>query len=192
MILLKVLASAVSLFFGRKLYWALAGIGGYLTGVYFVTHSFRHASSHIVLTGGIVCGIMAIVASFVIRHWIIMLVAFIAGGYFFTNFFPVFGGHLTSASFWPAFAVGGFIFAAFFMAFFELALVLATALLGAYILFEILPFKAPINIGVAGFLFLLGIKFQFEHMKKGQTQQFKKIDLEKTIQEIIKKKKLKK
>ncbi|HPN88526.1 MAG TPA: hypothetical protein PLH56_04230 [Candidatus Omnitrophota bacterium] len=153
-----------------------------------MTRFFHSFSSQNILIGALICAAIFIITALIIRHWVILFASFALGGYLFTNFYPVLsGGHLTPSFYWPAFFIGGFIFSLFFMAFFELALVIVTSFLGAYMIFQVLPFENMLNIFCSIFLFVLGMKSQFMQMRKGQKQQFKKIDLERFIQENLKK-----
>ncbi|MBF0522327.1 MAG: hypothetical protein HQL24_04635 [Candidatus Omnitrophica bacterium] len=182
----KFLLASISLFWGRKLYWALAGLSSCWVGIQFIFKIFPHPSNQTVIIGAVAFGLIGVMVALFIKHLLVMIAGFIVGGYAFTQICTILHVSMTSLSYWGVFIIGGFILAAFFMIFFELVLIFATALCGAYIFYQMLPFERNINIAILIIPFFLGINYQFTHMRNDQVQRFKNIDLDRFLQKSMK------
>lgn len=144
-----ILAAIILLFLGRKLFWFFVGVVGFVYGSGVVAQHFLSASPLISFLIGTACGVVcALIAPF-FERLLAALAGFITGGYagvwLFVRLTPAGGDGI-----WIVYLAGGFLGFLLAWLLLDASLIVLSALLGAALLIETLPFPTIVN-QMAGF-----------------------------------------
>jgi uncharacterized protein DUF4203 len=131
--ILSVLIGAVILFFGRKLFWLCVAAVGFAAGVEFAPHFIHEPSQVLQLTIAIVFGFIGALLALFLQKVAIAVAGFLAGGKLAIALAAAF---IAEGARHPeiTFIVGGIIGAILLLALFDWALIVMSALVGAYLI----------------------------------------------------------
>jgi hypothetical protein len=155
----QILAGLALLFFGRNLFWLFVGVVGFLAGMEFGAEFVKGQPQGIILLIAIGAGLLAAILAIFMQRLVVAIAGGLAGGMIAMRIAVMLGGSTESLQ-WIAFLVGALLAAILVSAVFDLALIGLSALIGASLVSQALPFDhAAKLIGIA-ILFVLGLLVQ--------------------------------
>ena len=155
----QILAGLALLFFGRKLFWLFVGIVGFLAGMELGAEFVKGQPQGIIVLIAIGAGLLAAILAIFLQRLVVAIAGGLAGGLIAMRLAVMLGASTESFQ-WIAFAAGALLAAILVSAVFDWALIALSALIGANLLSEALPFDhAAKFIGIA-VLFVLGLLVQ--------------------------------
>ena len=155
----QILVGLALLFFGRKLFWLFVGVVGFLAGMEFGAEIVKGQSQAIILLIAIGTGLLAAILAIFLQRLVVAIAGGLAGGMIAMRIAVTLGASTESLQ-WIAFLVGALLAAILVSAVFDLALIGLSALIGANLVSEALPFDHAAQwIGIA-VLFVLGLFVQ--------------------------------
>src|SRR6266545_4922509 len=132
--ILSVLIGAVILFFGRKLFWLCVAAVGFAAGVEVIAPWFSHQPSTVLqLSVALVCGFVGALLALFLQKIAIAVAGFLAGGKLALALVAAFFVHGAN---YPGvtFIIGGIIGAILLLSLFDWALIVMSAVVGAYLI----------------------------------------------------------
>src|SRR5256886_12407876 len=131
--ILSVLIGAVILFFGRKLFWLCVAAVGFAAGVEFAPHLMHEPTPVLQLSIAIVFGFIGALLALFLQKIAIAVAGFLAGGKLAMALAVAF---LADGARYPGitFIVGGIIGAILLLSLFDWALIVMSAVVGAYLI----------------------------------------------------------
>src|SRR5215467_12854496 len=127
------LMGIVILFFGRKLFWLCVAAAGFALGAEIAPHVIQEPSSILGLLVALVFGVLGALLAIFLQKVAIAILGFLAGGYLASAIGAAFFIH--SAQYYTIiFVVGGIIGTLLLLAVFDWALIVASSLIGAYLI----------------------------------------------------------
>jgi hypothetical protein len=136
--IVSVLIGAVVLFFGRKLFWLCVAAVGFAAGVELAPHLMHEPTQVLQLSIAIVFGFIGALLALFLQKVAIAIAGFLAGGKLAMALVAAF---IAEGARYPgiAFIVGGIIGAILLLALFDWALIVMSALVGAYLIKQNVP-----------------------------------------------------
>lgn len=160
--ILPLASGVVLLFAGRKFFWLIVAILGFLFSFQFIQTQFPNVDQETTFVVGAVLGIAGAILAVFVQKMAIALAGFLAGGLIGTTLWDTLGQNGDLSLF--VFIGAGFLGCLLMMFLFDWALVIMTSLMGSALLIEVFELQQQ---GMAGFLFLglalLGIFIQSWH-----------------------------
>src|SRR5205814_4758187 len=131
--ILSILIGAVVLFFGRKLFWLCVAAVGFAAGVEFAPHLMHEPTPVLQLSIAILFGFIGALLALFLQKIAIAIAGFLAGGKLAMAMVVAF---LAEGARYPGitFIVGGIIGAILLLALFDWALIVMSAVVGAYLI----------------------------------------------------------
>ena len=131
--ILSVLIGAVVLFFGRKLFWLCVTAVGFAAGVEFAPHLMHEPTQVLQLSIAIVFGFIGALLALFLQKIAIAVAGFLAGGKLAMALVTAF---IAEGARYPGitFIVGGIIGAILLLSLFDWALIVMSAVVGAYLI----------------------------------------------------------
>jgi Domain of unknown function (DUF4203) len=155
----QVLAGLVLLFFGRKLFWLFVGVIGFLAGMRFGAELVKGQPEIVLIAIAVGIGLLAALLAIVLQRLAVAVAGGLAGGILAIRIAAMLGA--SSESFqWVFFLVGALLTAILVSAVFDWALVILSALIGANLVGELLPFGHTGQLIGMVVLFVLGVLVQ--------------------------------
>src|ERR1041385_2877331 len=127
------LIGIVILLFGRKLFWLCVAAVGFAAGVEIAPHLVHEPSPLLALTVAIVLGIIGALLALFLQKIAIAVLGFLAGGKLAAAVAAAFFVHYAQYS-TIIFVAGGIIGAILLLAVFDLALIVVSSFVGAYLI----------------------------------------------------------
>ncbi len=162
--ILNFILGGVLLLAGRKIFWLLVGVIGFVIGVQLATRFF-HGSEITMLVAGLVLGVICALLAVFLESVAIGIVGFLGGGYILLTLAGLF--NLDKG--WMAlviFIVGGLIGSALIASVLNWALILISSLAGSSMVVEALQLK-NLTAGLAFVVLLaIGIIVQVSSMRR--------------------------
>ena len=158
----RILAGALLLVLGRKLFWLYVAILGFATGLSVASRFFQAQPEWVQLTIGIIFGLIGAALAYFFQGIAVAVAGFLAGAYL-TLSLAVGPGATPSgdALTWILFLVGGVIGAVLAIMLFDWALIILSSLTGAMMVTEGLNMAgSPVGWLVVAGLFVLGVIIQ--------------------------------
>lgn len=147
-----ILAGALLLLFGRRLFWLFVGCVGFIVGFDFASNLFQGQPQWLLLAIASGVGLLGAIASVFLQRLVVGIAGFFAGGYFLANLAPTLltaSAHPQAVQ-WIAYVVGGILGAILTMALLEPALIALSSLAGATAISQ----SVSLNESNRGILFL--------------------------------------
>jgi uncharacterized membrane protein len=155
----KLLAGLCALLLGRRFFWLLVGIGGFVLGAEIATRLFREQPHFVVLLTAVAGGVIGAVLAQRMQQLMIGVVGFIAGSYI--------GAELLLAAMpypgrmiWFALFIGGLSGALLAVTIFDWTIIILSSVLGAELIVDALSPTMPVtSLALLG-LVALGVVIQ--------------------------------
>ena len=160
-----ILAGAVLLAFGRKLFWLFVGIVGFLGGMYLGAHFFNADPEWTLWVIAIGIGLVGAVLALFLQKMAIGVAGFLTGGFLSMNFGEMIGWHGDQVIL-TVFLAGGIIGAIMTWILFEWALIALTSAAGAYLIQRELPFHYRTRVILLVILSVIGVGIQARSLRK--------------------------
>ncbi len=132
-VFLSVILGIFLLFFGRRLFWLFVGVAGFMAGLTLVPQFISGQSELTILLIAIIAGIIGAFLAIMLEGLAILIAGFLAGGYLMTTLGVTLGSSI-SAGPSVVYIIGGIIGLILVAVFFDWAIIILSALLGAEIL----------------------------------------------------------
>ncbi len=158
--LLRLVAGAVLLTLGRKLFWLFVAAIGFETGAFIATRLLHSESDVLVFVIAIVAGIVGALLALFIENIVVTLAGFLAGGYLLVrllDFLRLSPGQLD----WLVYLIGGVIGAALAIIVLDWALIILSSLSGAVVITTAVLRGFQIELIAIVILFIVGVAIQF-------------------------------
>jgi hypothetical protein len=155
----QVLVGLALVLLGRKLFWLFVGVVGFLVGMRFGAQLVAGQSEIVILTIAIGLGLLAAVLAIVLQRVAVALAGGLAGGMLAMRL-AVLLGITAEAVGWIFFAVGAVLAAILVSVVFDWALIVLSALIGASIVSDVLPFDPTARFISMIVLFIIGVVVQ--------------------------------
>jgi hypothetical protein len=161
---LNVIFGGVLLLVGRKLFWLLVGVIGFVIGIQIATRIF-HGSEIVTIIAGLVLGVIFAMLAIFLESVAIAIAGFLGGGYILLSIVSFFGLD-KGATTWIAFLIGGIIGVALIIFLFDWALISISSLAGASMVVTGLNIGAA-NASLVFFILLIaGVLIQGSELRK--------------------------
>jgi hypothetical protein len=131
--IVSVLIGIAVLLFGRRLFWLLVAAVGFAAGMELAPWLVHEPSSILVITAALVLGFVGALLALFLQKIAVAIVGFVAGGRLAVAIIATFVVQ-HEGSFALAFLIGGIVGALIFLLLFDWALVVLSALVGAYMI----------------------------------------------------------
>jgi hypothetical protein len=128
--LTQVILGSIQLLLGRRIFWLMVGIAGFLVGLY-VTIYTLNTPAWLKLLIGLGVGLIAALLAVVIQKPMAAVFAFFAFGLAAVLFSSALGVERGSSLYWIVFVIAGLVGAIMVFILFEWALIIGTSLIGA-------------------------------------------------------------
>lgn len=156
----QVLVGAVLLLLGRRLFWLLVGVLGFIFGYEHGAEIYAGASEAVRLTVALAAGVISAALAYFVQALMVAVAGFMVGArlavVLFNAVHPI-----PSQEFWLiAFLAGGVIGAALLVAVFDSALLLLSSLFGASLIVETITLPPYQKLGLFAVLLLVGLVAQ--------------------------------
>jgi hypothetical protein len=169
-----ILLGVILLILGRRLFWLLVGVVGFVVGLNLVPLLVTDQPAWTILLLALLAGLVGSVLAVFLQRLMVALAGFLAAGYVLIQllgYFQVDPGNIT----WLVFLVGGTFGAVLAYTTFDWALVILSSLTGAALLVEgltrLVPgFEATLSGLIILILFIVGIAIQVGYMSKGKAR----------------------
>jgi len=155
----QILAGLALLFFGRRLFWLFVGVIGFLAGMRFATEIVKGQPEIVILLIAIGVGLLAAVLAIFLQRVVVAIAGGLAGGMLAMRIAVMLGVNTESLQ-WVFFLVGALLAAILVSAVFDWALIGLSALIGANLASEALPFDHTAQLISMVVLFALGALVQ--------------------------------
>ena len=159
----RILAGALLLVLGRKLFWLFVALVGFATGLAVAARFFQTQPEWLQLLIGIGFGIIGAALAYFFQEIAIAVAGFLAGGYIALTLMGIIVGRTVPSNdtfTWVLFVVGGIIGAILAFMLFDWALIILSSFVGALLVIEGLQLAGAIGWLVAAVLFVLGVIIQ--------------------------------
>src|SRR5215470_13244367 len=157
-----IVAGALLLLLGRKLYWLFVGIAGFYVGVEVARALFAGEASWLVWLGAIGAGLIGAILAMLFQRVGFALGGFYAGGYVALVVVERFAPGSIGAG---AFVIGGVVGAVFAMLIMDPAIVILSCLLGAALIVATLGLGDVTGLLVYASLVIVGVVVQMHFMR---------------------------
>lgn len=159
----QILAGALLLVLGRKLFWLYVAVLGFATGLTVASRLFNVQPEWVQLLIGIGFGLFGALLAYFFQEVAVAVAGFMGGSYVATSLLASFGynaGQAGDMLVWGLFIAGGIIGAVLAIMLFDWALILLTSLAGAMLVVEGLSMTLPGNWLIVVVLFAIGVIIQ--------------------------------
>jgi hypothetical protein len=155
----SIILGILLLFFGRRLFWLFVGVAGFIAGLNFAPQLISGQSEMTILLIAIIAGIIGAFLAIMLEGLAILIGGFLAGGYLITALLVSLG---ISVSAEPSiiYIAGGIVGLLLVAVFFDWAIIILSALLGAEILMPFLHISGSVYWLVFIGIVIVGIAVQ--------------------------------
>ena len=165
MIVLQILLGIVLLVVGRKLFWVLAGVMGFIAAATWASAFFQDLSDVTLILIAVLAGVAGAVIATTVQWLGVALTGFLGGGYLATTLLVILGFTVGRTD-WLVYVIGGIIGAIVFISLFNWALIILSALGGATILVQALGITRPMSLIVIVVMAVIGLVVQTRIFKE--------------------------
>lgn len=157
--LLFLMIGGALLVLGRRLFWLLVAVLGFLAGFYFAAQQLSGDLAWLALVVGIIFGIAGALLAMFFQGIAIGLAGFLGGGMIAINLLEFLGLGETSYS-WIAFIIGGILGVILIGLVFDWALILLSTIVGAFLIVNAIETSSVVGYLVFFILLIAGIAVQ--------------------------------
>ena len=147
---MNILAGALLLLFGRRLFWLFVGCIGFIVGFDFAGELLQGQPDWLILAIAIGVGLIGAIASVFLQRIGVGIAGFFAGGYFLSNIAPTAFHTNQHAAEVIGYVIGGVLGAMLTIALLDPALIVLSSLAGATAISQ----NVPLTDANKGFLFI--------------------------------------
>ena len=155
--LFRIIAGALLLLSGRRLFWLFVGVLGFLAGITLATQYFSAQPAWMLLVVALACGLIGILLAIFLQKLAIAIGGFLAGGLFTQTFAQSIGWNIAPLI---PFVIGGILGAILLSVLFDWALIFLSSITGAILISRALPLEPSMNLVVFVVLLIAGIFIQ--------------------------------
>lgn len=169
MLLLRLLLGTILLTMGRKLFWLVIGVVGFLFGFDFAERILHGQSPVVILVIALAAGLVGALLAAFLQKFAVLAGGFIAGGYLLIGLLKELGvatGHYH----WLIFLAGGLAGAFLMTILFGWTLILLSSAVGAVLIIEPLHPSPQMTRLIFIFLLLAGVAIQAGLLGRGGRQ----------------------
>lgn len=156
----NVLAGALLLLFGRRLFWLFVGCVGFIVGFEMANDALQGQSEWLVLLIALGVGLLGAVASIFLQRLVIGVAGFFAGGYFLSALAMTALHTKAESAQWVAFIIGGLIGGILTIVLLDPALIILSSLAGATAVSQNVPLTPSAQALLFVVLLVFGIMVQ--------------------------------
>ena len=169
MTVFRLLAGALLLLLGRRLFWLFVGLTGFAAGLVLAQRWLADQPEWYSLLIALGIGLLGALLALFLQRLAIGVAGFLAGAVIGSTLASTFAGDAATAM-WVGIAIGGILGAVLLSVFFDIGLIGLSAFVGATMVVEALHLAREIGIVVTIVLFILGLAFQsFSGRKPAET-----------------------
>jgi hypothetical protein len=162
----SIVVGLIALLLGRKLFWLLVAIAGFLVGLNLALQIFDNQPAWLALLVALLMGVIGAVIAIVLQKVAVAVVGFLLGGYILLWVLSLFVTGVYDWTWLIIFVVGGFIGATFVLAMFDPALILLSSIAGASTIVQALSLDTLVEIVLFVVLVVIGISIQATMMAR--------------------------
>jgi hypothetical protein len=163
--LIHIVAGIVLLFVGRKVYWLLVALTGFVVGSVLAAQLFPTQSVWVALVLGLLVGALGAVLAILISKLAVFMAGFLGGGYLVYAGSSMLGWQLGQPT-WLPILIGAIAGGVLMLIVFEWGLMVLSALTGAAVIVLALPLASPARLALAVVLFAIGCLVQIHLFRK--------------------------
>ena len=169
MTVFRLLAGALLLLLGRRLFWLFVGLKGFAARLGLVPRWLADQPEWYSLLIALGIGLLGALLALFLQRLAIGVAGFLAGAVIGSTLASTFAGDAATAM-WVGIVIGGILGAVLLSVFFDIGLIGLSAFVGATMVVEALHLAREIGIVVTIVLFILGLAFQsFSGRKPAET-----------------------
>ena len=167
--IIQLVTGAIQLLLGRKIFWLMVGIMGFLFGLFLTVYVFDWPV-WLKLLVGLGIGVVFSVLAVFLQKPMAAIFGFVAFGLAAATLARLFGAAVHSSLFWIIFVVGGIVGVILVFALFEWSLIIGTSLSGAGSVVTAIdsllhiPKNGVLTIALFLILLIIGITYQARHL----------------------------
>ncbi|HPG41475.1 MAG TPA: DUF4203 domain-containing protein [bacterium] len=163
MLFLSLFAGILLLFLGRRFFWLFVALVGFLAGFSAAGNFFNFNNPLLELLLGVGFGIVGALLALFLQHFAVLIFGFVAGWYCTQSLLLMFGlGNMHNL--WLPALIGGIIAMILLSVTFEYALIILSAVIGAYAIVDTDIFPAQYQVIIFAVLVIIGVLFQFKDL----------------------------
>lgn len=163
------LIGAIILFFGRKLFWLCVAAVGFAGGVELAPHLMHEPTPLLALTVAIVLGFVGALLAMFLQKIAVAIVGFVAGGKIALAILAAFVAH-QAVNAGIAFVIGGVIGMILMLSLFDLALIVISSVIGAYLINGLIPLPPTGSAIAFVVLVIIGVMVQATTYRRMRAQ----------------------
>ena len=129
MMLLRILVGIGLLIMGRRLFWLVVGLIGFISGIHLASHFFPGQPEWMIVAIALMAGVLGALLVLLLQWLAVGLAGFLAGAYIVVSLSHVTGWGTRMD--WFLFLIGGIIGTILIMVLFDWALIILSSLAGA-------------------------------------------------------------
>jgi hypothetical protein len=157
--LIRLIMGIALLALGRKLYWLMVGVIGFVVGYLLAAEFFSGAAEWLLILIGLVAGLIGAVLAVFLQSVAIAIAGFLGGGFVAIQLLTLFGfGNGTFS--WIPFIVGGILGVILVSVLFDWALIVLSSLIGAFMVTQVINPNLDTSSFIFFILLILGIVIQ--------------------------------
>jgi hypothetical protein len=159
---------ALLLIVGRKLFWLVVGVLGFVSGIELVPQVIHDGSRLTILTVAIAMGVLGALLAVFLQYLAVGIAGFIAGVHLIPAFLSLLNFQINRYM-WVFSLVAGFIFAILALVLLNWALIMLSSLVGASLVCQALMLGKTAAALVFVILVVAGVMLQSNHFRRQQT-----------------------
>lgn len=164
----QVLIGTLVLLTGYRLYWVLVGVAGFLVGSSLAEQMWPGLTPAALFATACLIGLVGVLIALVAQKLAIATAGFAIGTYTLATAFMAFGFDSTAWG-WLALGLGGVGGGLLAFLVFDLSLIVLSALGGAFMIADVLPWDHRIKLLALAILGTLGLAIQTKQYRKSKT-----------------------
>lgn len=154
-----IIAGALLLLFGRKIFWLFVAVVGFLIGMTYIPNLLPGQPETVILTVSLISGLLGALLSVLLQKFAVGLAGLAAGGYIAYYLLQTVAINVGDYQ-WLAVFAGALLGAVLAGSMYDWALILITSASGAVVIAQKLPINMPLSGFVLLALFVVGIVAQ--------------------------------
>jgi hypothetical protein len=144
---------------GRKLFWLVVGVIGFIVGITLAPQLFGNLPPWVILVIALIAGLVGALLAVFLQTVGIGLAGFVGGGYIAVSLLTILGWQANGLA-WLPFVIGGIIGLVLILALFDLALIVLSSLIGASMVVQAINLGRPVSAVLFVVLVILGFVIQ--------------------------------